>query len=152
MRRSGHDDDDNGDANGDGDDDDQQQQQQHRLRVTPDPFFNSWHCYDDLQLAPRLLEQLSPPQASLVLFKGDANYRRLFRDHWRSNSDGFASMLAHTASGLEGASIVCLRTCKSDTQVGVAPATVALLDAADAAWRRNGQRGVIQSRLVERGQ
>ena len=107
-----------------------------RLRFLPHPFWTS----------SRFLWGLPPPlrqrfnDARLVIIKGDANYRRAVSDCiWPAHTP-----FAHVLSYLD-APALCLRTLKSDPIVGLPAAdTAARLDLADAEWRVNGKRGLIQ--------
>lgn len=75
----------------------------------------------------------------LVIFKGDANYRRLLGDaHWP-----FTTPFAEAVSYFP-ASLVALRTMKSELIVGLGPDDAARLSAEDPAWLVNGRRGIIQ--------
>jgi len=106
-----------------------------RLRVLPDPYWNGprflW------QRPERLRRELDG--ASVVVLKGDANYRRAVGDALWPPGVGFAE-----ATGYLPAPLVALRTMKSDALVGVSADERARLDAADPEWRINGRRGVIQ--------
>jgi len=77
--------------------------------------------------------------ADLVIFKGDANYRRLLSDRsW----DPFYSMAEIT--GYLPAPIAVLRTMKSDIVVGLNKGHPESLEAEDPEWKTNGRRGIIQ--------
>ncbi len=77
--------------------------------------------------------------ASLVVTKGDANYRRITNDAiWPADAT-----LAE-ALGPFPAPLLALRTIKSDTLVGVAPERQRALDAAEPGWRTTGTYGVAQ--------
>ena len=78
-------------------------------------------------------------RASLVISKGDANYRRLIGDcHWEPTTP-FASIVDYFP-----ATIVALRTLKGELIVGLKPGEAEKLDAEDPMWRTNGKRGVVQ--------
>jgi len=106
-----------------------------RLRVLPDPYWNGprflW------ERPPRLQRELHA--ATGVILKGDANYRRAVGDALWPAGIAFAE-----ATRYFPAPLVAVRTMKSDSLVGLAADDVARLDAADADWRINGRRGVIQ--------
>jgi hypothetical protein len=74
--------------------------------------------------------------ATLTVFKGDLNYRRLVGDrHWPTTTP-FAQVTAHFPTP-----VAALRTLKSEVLVGLAvPA------APDAPWRTDGTRALIQVR------
>jgi uncharacterized protein with ATP-grasp and redox domains len=81
-------------------------------------------------------------QADLVLFKGDANYRRLVGDaHWPPAAP-FAGAVAYFPAPL-----AALRTMKSELIVGLGPGEAERLAGEDPDWLVNGRRGVIQARL-----
>ncbi|HKQ70075.1 MAG TPA: damage-control phosphatase ARMT1 family protein [Polyangiaceae bacterium] len=106
-----------------------------RLRVVPDFFWNGpyflWDC------PSRLAAELD--RAALVIFKGDANYRRVIGDAIYPGDARFSD-----ATSFFRAPRVCLRTMKSDPLVGITAERAASLDATDVDWRINGRRGVIQ--------
>lgn len=80
-------------------------------------------------------------QASLTIFKGDLNYRRLTGDlHWPPTTS-FTDVTGYFPS-----SVVALRVLKSDVITGLAPAAVAELDATRTSWRTDGSHGVLQTR------
>jgi hypothetical protein len=106
-----------------------------RLRVLPDPYWNGPGFLWDRP--HRLRRELD--QASAVVLKGDANYRRAAGDAMWPPGVAFAE-----ATGYFPAPLVALRTMKSDSLVGISADQIAHLDAADPDWRINGRRGVIQ--------
>lgn len=106
-----------------------------RVRYAPDLFWNSARFLDDL---PPRLERLLEG-ASLVVVKGDANYRRAVGDIiWP-----YDTPLATALGGFTYPTLL-LRTLKSDTLAALPREIGEQLDRADAAWRVNGRRGVIQ--------
>lgn len=105
------------------------------IRMVPDLFWNSGRFISELP--PRLTEPLK--EATLVLFKGDVNYRRLSRDTIWPADTGFPE-----AVGRLPAPAAVLRTMKSDTVFGLPAAVASALDAQDPQWRSNGRRGLIQ--------
>lgn len=110
-----------------------------RLRLVPEPYWNSTRALSDLP--PRL--QALFAQARLVIVKGDMNYRRLVADTIWPEGATFAD-----AVGDFPAPLVALRAMKSDPLVGLPDGLVEKLDALDADWRWNGKRGVLQCSLV----
>jgi uncharacterized protein with ATP-grasp and redox domains len=109
-----------------------------RLELVPDPFWNGprflWDAPDHVRAA------LS--SATLVVMKGDANYRRVIGDAlWPA-----ATPLAEACAYLDAA-LVCLRTMKSDPVVGLPEGLAERLDATEPRWRIDGQRGVLQTRV-----
>lgn len=110
---------------------------QQRLRVTAMPVWNRpsflW------ALPPEALEAFAG--ASLVITKGDLNYRRLCGDALWEPTTPFAEVTRGFPYPL-----LALRTLKSEPIVGLAPGQAQALDAQDMRWRLNGRRGVIQFR------
>ncbi|MEJ6484120.1 damage-control phosphatase ARMT1 family protein [Nostoc punctiforme UO1] len=77
--------------------------------------------------------------ASLIIVKGDANYRRLLGDrHWDITTS-FADIVSYFP-----APIVALRTLKSEVAVGLKSEVVEKVAKSDHSWLTNGQWGVIQ--------
>ena len=109
-----------------------------RLRLAPDLFWNSSALLWDMP--PRLARLFSG--ARLVIFKGDANYRRLVGDALWPPQTPFADVVAYFPAPL-----LALRSLKSDPIVGLSPGLAPRLDALDPHWRTNGQRGVLQAAL-----
>ena len=78
----------------------------------------------------------------LVIFKGDANYRRLLGDaHWPPTAS------FQEATGYFPAPLAALRTLKAEIIVGLKPGQTEQLGAEDAGWLITGKRGVVQARL-----
>lgn len=80
--------------------------------------------------------------ASLVVVKGDLNYRRLVGDRRWPPTMPFASVVEHVP-----APVVALRTLKSEVAVGIAPVRLAHLDVTAPRWRIDGTHAVIQARI-----
>jgi hypothetical protein len=77
--------------------------------------------------------------ASIVIVKGDLNYRRLVGDcAWKPTAP-FADAVQYFP-----APVAALRTLKSDVVVGLNASTIRDLDNADRRWRTNGTRGLVQ--------
>jgi uncharacterized protein with ATP-grasp and redox domains len=77
--------------------------------------------------------------SDLLVFKGDANYRRLVEDrHWPPTTP-----LEEVVDYLP-APMVALRTLKSELVLGLPEGMAARLDREDPDWMINGQHGVIQ--------
>ena len=107
-----------------------------RLRLMPDPF---WSGPRFLWEAPaRIARALAA--ATAVLLKGDANYRRLVGDAPWPAEQPFAD-----AAACVGTAVVCARTMKSDSVLGLAAGQSSELDRVDPRWRIDGRRGVIQA-------
>ncbi|GLW08079.1 hypothetical protein Misp01_32090 [Microtetraspora sp. NBRC 13810] len=79
--------------------------------------------------------------ASVTVMKGDLNYRRLVGDRAWPPGTPFAAATAYFPG-----TVAALRTLKSDVVVGIAPATLAALDAASSSWRVDGGHGLLQFR------
>ncbi len=78
-------------------------------------------------------------QSSLIVIKGDANYRRCLGDrHW-SLTTPFEDIVCYFP-----APFVALRTLKSELAVGLQLEQVEALNQEDPEWLTNGQWGVIQ--------
>lgn len=108
-----------------------------RLTLSDHPFWvTGWFFHD---LPTDLHATLA--QSWLVINKGDANYRRLIGDcHWNPTAS-FESTAAYFP-----ASVVALRTLKSEPIVGLQEGVAERLRAQDPAWNVNGRLGVIQFR------
>lgn len=78
---------------------------------------------------------------SLVVLKGDLNYRRLVGDCDWPPTTPFAEAAAYFP-----APVVVPRTLKSDVVVGLDAETVATLDASGTAWRTSGTHALVQAR------
>ncbi|MBW4423471.1 MAG: protein-glutamate O-methyltransferase family protein [Nostoc desertorum CM1-VF14] len=77
--------------------------------------------------------------ASLIIVKGDANYRRLLGDrHWNITTS-IADIVCYLP-----APMVALRTLKSEIAVGLKSEVVEEVAKSDHSWLTNGQWGVIQ--------
>ena len=106
-----------------------------RLRLEEHFFWNGPLHFTDLPL--EIKEHFSA--ADLVIFKGDANYRRLLSDRtW----DPFCSMAEIT--DYFPVPLAVLRTMKSDVVVGLYKGQLESLEAEDPEWKINGRRGIIQ--------
>jgi hypothetical protein len=109
-----------------------------RFVLRPDPFWSGPFFMRD---APAHVSK-ALASATLVVFKGDANYRRVISDALWPPQEPFASAAASL-----GHPLVCLRTMKSDALLGLRPGQAAELDREDARWRIDGKRGVAQAYL-----
>jgi uncharacterized protein with ATP-grasp and redox domains len=105
------------------------------IRILPDLFWNSGRFIGELP--PRLTEPFRG--ASLVIFKGDVNYRRISKDTIWPATAPFSEVV-----GSFPAPAAVLRTMKSDTVFGLPDGLSEHLDQEDPAWRSNGRRGIIQ--------
>lgn len=105
-----------------------------KLRWETHPFWTSplmlWQMPEALRTAMEA--------ASLVILKGDANYRRLLGDlHWPATTP------LHEVARTFPADLLILRTLKSEIIVGLAEGQAATLDREDPDWQINGRRGLI---------
>lgn len=108
---------------------------QGRLVVSDHPFWVTGFFFHDL---PNDL-RATLARATLVICKGDANYRRLVGDcHWEPTTP-FQSVVAHFP-----APVVTLRTLKSEVIVGLPAGEAERQSTQDPTWWVNGTRGVIQ--------
>jgi hypothetical protein len=106
-----------------------------RLVLSPDPFWSSPRFLWD---APAHVSG-ALNGASIVVVKGDANYRRIVGDALWPPSAPFATACAYLR-----APIACLRTMKSDAVLGLPAGMAERLDVTDPRWRVDGQRGLVQ--------
>jgi hypothetical protein len=106
-----------------------------RLIFDSDPFWSSWLMFREI---PTHLQQ-ELASASLVLIKGDVNYRRLLDDrHWPPTTR------METVCVYFPVPFVTLRTLKGEIMAGLQPGQAQVLQAEDPTWLINGKRGVIQ--------
>ena len=89
-------------------------------------------------------EVIANDAGSLIISKGDANYRRFFEDRDFSYSANFPELFHHCRYDL-----FALRTLKSELQTSLDPAIVAGIT--DKDWMVNGKHAVIQH-LIDNGQ
>ena len=108
-----------------------------RLRFVPDFYWNSTHVLEEMP--PHLVDVFR--SAALVIIKGDANYRRMVGDRLWSPATPYASVTSYFP-----ATLLALRTLKSDLVVGLPVGMAERLDIEDPQWRINGRRGLIQFR------
>ncbi|WP_025274698.1 damage-control phosphatase ARMT1 family protein [Haloglycomyces albus] len=78
-------------------------------------------------------------RASLVVLKGDLNYRRLMEDRHHDYDQDFGEAVATFPTA-----VVALRVMKSDLAVGIDPVTVRELSAANPDWRTDAGCAVLQ--------
>lgn len=112
-----------------------------RLVLRDHPFWVTGFFFHDLPSDLRA----TLARATLVICKGDANYRRLVGDcHWEPTTP-FPTAVAHFP-----APVVALRTLKSEVIVGLSAGEAERQRAQDPAWWVNSTRGVIQFALEDR--
>jgi uncharacterized protein with ATP-grasp and redox domains len=109
-----------------------------RLRLAPDLYWNSTRLLWDTP--PRLSRLFEA--ASLVIVKGDANYRRIVGDAIWEPTTPFSQVVDYFP-----APMLAMRTLKSDPIVGLQPGDYQRLDGIDPEWRVNGRRGVVQLKV-----
>jgi hypothetical protein len=109
-----------------------------RLVLAPDPY---WSGPLFLWQTPRHV-RAALSSATMLVLKGDANYRRVVGDAiWPA-----PATFAQACEGLP-CPVVCLRTMKSDAIVGLRPGLAEQLDATEPRWRVDGKRGVVQTSI-----
>ncbi|MFG2300278.1 damage-control phosphatase ARMT1 family protein [Actinacidiphila glaucinigra] len=106
-----------------------------RLTLTAHPFACAPLGYRDMP--DDLRERFAA--ARLTVMKGDLNYRRMVDDRLWPATVPFADVTAWFPGP-----VATLRTLKSDTVAGLAPETVARLDAGGTAWRTSGTHALVQ--------
>ena len=106
-----------------------------RLRLAPDPF---WSGPRFLWEAPSHVTQ-ALSAATIVVIKGDANYRRVVGDALWPPEAPFAE-----AAGYALFPLLCLRTMKSDSVLGLPSGLAGRLDASEPRWRIDARRGLAQ--------
>jgi hypothetical protein len=110
------------------------------LRLLPSPF---WSGPRFLWERPAIVAS-ELDRASMVIVKGDANYRRVIGDAIWPEGATFGEATTYFP-----APMLCVRTMKCDAAVGLPTGLSARLDAVDPAWRVNGRRGLIQGNGAE---
>lgn len=106
-----------------------------RLTLRDHPFWTTPLVFWDM---PEPLRQELAP-ASLILLKGDANYRRLLGDCQWSFTTPFTEIVCYFP-----ASLAALRTLKSELAAGLQLGQAEAMSQKDAEWLTNGRWGVIQ--------
>jgi len=112
-----------------------------RLVLRGDAFWDSPHVFLTSLMPDALVSYLQ--QSTLVILKGDGNYKRALSDHMWPETADFREVTQHFPCK----SLIALRTNKSDPIVGLSSLKVEELDKADKQWRVNGKRGIIQAKL-----
>ena len=110
--------------------------EQGRLRLAPDPYWNSTRYLSNL---PHRLQAIFDG-SKLAIIKGDANYRRMVSDTIWQPETPLREVIDNFPCPL-----VAMRTLKSDPVVGLPARLADKLDAVDDQWRVNGRRGVLQT-------
>jgi len=107
--------------------------------VHSDPFWTYPHDFSMLESdAPDLYRSLS--EASLIIFKGDLNYRKLVGDRSWDPTTPFKTAL----QGFHPAPIVSLRTLKADVVAGLGEGQAEKAKGQEENWMTSGNWGLIQ--------
>lgn len=85
----------------------------------------------------KLIEAFS--KATLIISKGDANYRRILGDRQISPTEDPAPLTRYLPAPL-----LAIRTLKSEIQVGLSPGKLQQVQSEDPDWMVNGKWGVFQ--------
>ncbi|XP_020800178.1 protein-glutamate O-methyltransferase [Drosophila serrata] len=108
-------------------------------------FWTSGYDFSHMkEVQPCLYVYLS--EASLVIFKGDLNYRKLLGDINYSSTDSFSDCLR----GFQPTSVCALRTIKTDLYCGLAVCQLEWLNEDEPDWMEKGEKGVIQIAVKHR--
>ncbi|ETI46852.1 hypothetical protein F441_08800 [Phytophthora nicotianae CJ01A1] len=110
------------------------------LVIRPDIFWNRYTYYWEM---PTELRTRLANEATLVIIKGDLNYRRLLGDRLWPPSTPVEEAVPYFPTAF-----VSFRTMKSNPVVGIPADIVEKLEKEDQKWRYNGKRGTIQSVLA----
>ncbi|XP_045621100.2 damage-control phosphatase ARMT1 isoform X1 [Procambarus clarkii] len=110
-----------------------------RWKITENKFWTLSYDFADMrEVDPELYSQLS--KASLIIFKGDLNYRKLTGDLNWPTTTGFEQALR----GFFPAPVLALRTAKGGPVVGLAPGISERIAAVAPDWNISGEYGMIQ--------
>lgn len=106
-----------------------------KLRVRAEPLLNLPLMLEEMPST--LIKELS--NYDLVVFKGDANYRRVLGDrHW-SFTSRLNDVVAYFPTNL-----LLIRTLKSELAAGLTPVVIREMESVASDWLINGTCGVIQ--------
>ncbi|KAG9666932.1 DUF89 domain protein, partial [Aureobasidium melanogenum] len=115
-----------------------------KMSIRQHPFWTTAYSFHEMETeGAGIVKSLSC--SSLVIFKGDLNYRKLTRDGLWPHTTSFAEAIGPLGKG-SGLRILALRTNKADVCVGLeSEEHVARLEqeAPGSAWVRNGKYAVI---------
>ena len=112
-----------------------------KLKVVSDPFFTSGYKYREISSkSPNLAASFR--KHDLLVFKGDANYRRLLGEREWDPTTPFSKVVDY----FPYASTLALRTLKYPLAAGISADKVALAKSTygDLDWNCTGQCGVVQ--------
>lgn len=117
--------------------------EQRRLGFASHWFWNSsFSMFDTVPdyISPTPIQRFNTfAKQSMVIIKGDANYRRLLGDAVWPTETPFADAVSYFEMP-----VLALRSLKSDPIVGLQAGEAEKLDKIDERWRINGKRGIIQ--------
>ena len=107
--------------------------------VHSDGFWTYPHSYHEMSATdPELYQDLSTD--SLVIYKGDLNYRKLVGDlNWETTVPFSAALKDFRPSN-----VLAVRTAKADVMVGLEEGQAEAVSDKDETWMVTGQWGVIQ--------
>ena len=116
------------------------------MSIAEHPFWTTGFDFQEMPVvAPELHKDLL--ESTLVIFKGDLNYRKLVRDAKWPHTLPFKDAIGPLRGGKygEGLKILALRTNKADVCVGLSQDTLERMEneAPGKAWARNGKYAVI---------
>ncbi|OWY96633.1 hypothetical protein PHMEG_00033053 [Phytophthora megakarya] len=102
-----------------------------------------WNQYTYFWQMPIELQTRLSKEATLVILKGDLNYRRLISDRLWSPSTPVEEVVPYFP-----APFVAFRILKSTPVMGIPASVVKKMEKEDPTWRLNGEHGTIQSVLI----
>ncbi|KAK7056526.1 hypothetical protein SK128_024903, partial [Halocaridina rubra] len=110
-----------------------------RWKIRQNKFWTTHHDFASMNdVEPDLHAELA--KASLIIFKGDLNYRKLTGDlNWPTHTS-----FKHALRGFCPAPVVTVRTAKGGPVVGLAPGVAERIAAISPDWNISGDYGVIQ--------
>ncbi|KAG1693527.1 hypothetical protein DVH05_023292 [Phytophthora capsici] len=111
-----------------------------QIVVRPDRYWNEYTFYWKM---PMEMQKRLAQEATLVILKGDLNYRRLLSDRLWPPSTPVEEVVPYFPTAF-----VAFRILKSTPVMGIPTSVVAKLEKEDPTWRLNGEHGTIQSVLV----
>ncbi len=116
------------------------------MSIAEHPFWTTGFDFQDMPVvAPELHQDLL--ESTLVIFKGDLNYRKLVRDANWPHTTLFKDAIGPLNGGRRGGGvkILALRTNKADVCVGLSQETLKRveIEAPGKAWVRNGKYAVV---------
>ncbi|KAG7376072.1 hypothetical protein PHYPSEUDO_014510 [Phytophthora pseudosyringae] len=111
-----------------------------QIAIRPDTYWNEYTYYWEMPIA---LQQRLAQEATLVILKGDLNYRRLLSDRLWPASTPVEEVVPYFPTAF-----VAFRILKSIPVMGISANIVGKLEKEDPTWRINGEHGTIQSVLI----